>query len=323
MSTQKRPSPLPMRETGLLGKISARSVVSDEVLEGYIKRGQAQRLVAGTELFTQGVRLRELYVVSRGRLMLLRDGIPLYAVCEGEMVGEEDILFDEPSRYTARADGDCVVTAVPEGRFKTMMQNLDVAVTILKKNLLWVRRMADALATRTTRVAELDAELEEKARIHKQDVEFLNSELKKLRGEVATKKTRIAALEAQQREAEASAEKDNELIEKLQESLLKDVKVFGPPVESRPEVADEAEIEVVVEVDIEPSVPVVVPEQTPIARVALVQVAVPRRRRPTVGYANYVPPQKPEPTPAVSNDELDALLADLRAIAPDDKAPKG
>ncbi|MEK7073540.1 MAG: Crp/Fnr family transcriptional regulator [Patescibacteria group bacterium] len=236
-----------------------KSTLPDEELKRYRDSGSVIELQPGETLFEQGSDPMEMYALLRGSLAVIIDGVQIAEVSEGQVAGEMAFFLGERRSATMRALTVCELHAISPQKMRMLLQHPDVVFGLLQLFSRRVEAVNRALKLRTDTTLNAKLALEEEKDQRNEDITFLA-------GQIKTADERIAELETQLGAAHANLENADTLITQLQASLLKGVKVFSPPMER-------SALEIDDDLDLLAPPPA---EYTPIARVALRQIAVPR-----------------------------------------------
>ncbi len=104
----------------------------------------------GTELITQGVKPRALYVLISGRLMVYRDGVAVSQVKKrGDYIGEIAVLLKMTASATVKAETEIVVIEIESSKVIPFFYHTpDIAIAL-------ARRMAERLVELNSNFSQL------------------------------------------------------------------------------------------------------------------------------------------------------------------------
>jgi CRP-like cAMP-binding protein len=92
----------------------------------------------GRTLIDQGHRHHEAYVLERGQLKVLVDGVEVAELSEGAMVGEIGLFAPGPAAATVVTTTDCELLVIPYNRFDQVLDDVpslarDLAVELAQR----------------------------------------------------------------------------------------------------------------------------------------------------------------------------------------------
>ncbi len=289
---EKKPLPPPVADSGL---VRTKSTLSDGQIQRYRDSGSLITLEPGETLIEQGSDAEEMYVVARGVLGVYMDGVQIGEVFESQVVGEMAFILQKSHTATVRALTVCEVHAISPQKLRFLLRNApEVIANILTLFALRTEAVNHALRLRTQTATDTRLALTEEKREHAEDVAFVTHQLGTVNAENAMLQEQLEAAEARigdlARKLEASKMRELAASTDLapEDDRITDVhtqppmKVFGAPAEVSPPTVEQP----MLALDLEELERNNVPKREPIARVAVAQIAVPRTRRRTAGYAD-------------------------------------
>ncbi|MFN0093657.1 MAG: Crp/Fnr family transcriptional regulator [Dehalococcoidia bacterium] len=110
--------------------------------------GDGQLVAAGTTIFAQGDPGDAMYVVQRGAVDLVADGVKVATIGPDEMFGEIALIDQGPRSTAAIAQTETVVHRVDAARFMVMIRQTPFFAMEVMRVLAYRLRQMDARLTK-------------------------------------------------------------------------------------------------------------------------------------------------------------------------------
>jgi CRP-like cAMP-binding protein len=118
---------------------------------------------AGQFIFREGDPGNEMFIIEAGAVEILRavrGATPLAVLEPGDFFGEMAVLEDQPRFASARAKESCRLLRVDRSAFAQLVQdNFEIAVRIMRKLALRLRRTEQSLQTVSTELNDIKRRL--------------------------------------------------------------------------------------------------------------------------------------------------------------------
>ncbi len=132
---------------------------------------------AGQFIFREGDPGNEMFIIEAGAIEILRavrGATPLAVLEPGDFFGEMAVLEDQPRFASARAKESCRLLRVDRSAFAQLVQdNFEIAVRIMRKLALRLRRTEQSLQTVSTELSDIKRRLSSQS----SDAGTLNSKI--------------------------------------------------------------------------------------------------------------------------------------------------
>ncbi|TAK05160.1 cyclic nucleotide-binding domain-containing protein [Patescibacteria group bacterium] len=304
MTTDRKPSPLPA--AGGLAGISTKTVFTPKMIERMRLDGKTQVLLPGATLWEVGQKAARTYHLVHGTLAVIVDNTPVAEINEGQLVGELEMLFNEPYASTVRSVTDAELIVFSKAEFQLMLRNTEAGYTVIRLFAERVRAAHRALAGRTARVVSLEQDIRDLATRQHQELEEKKREFDDLGERLLVAEKQVEEAERMRQAYDMNLQVADARILLLEQALrAANLEVTRDGVTSRifPRPID-ASLEAEISAELDALTPPPLPPPLPVARIGLTRVAVPRPNTPV--FTEEGPPT--DVTPVAPDSEMLAAV---------------